>query len=108
MIRRPPRSTLFPYTTLFRSIPIVPVRHQLMITEPLPGVRNSQPICRVIDANVYARPCWGGLMLGGYETNPLPLEMRDAAPEFQIADMLLDESGLRKLADLMRDQFPTL
>src|SRR2546422_1605203 len=24
MIRRPPRSTLFPYTTLFRSIPKVP------------------------------------------------------------------------------------
>src|SRR5688572_31376432 len=24
MIRRPPRSTLFPYTTLFRSIPAVP------------------------------------------------------------------------------------
>src|SRR3712207_9385021 len=26
MIRRPPRSTLFPYTTLFRSIAIVPSR----------------------------------------------------------------------------------
>src|SRR3712207_7779698 len=25
MIRRPPRSTLFPYTTLFRSVPIVAV-----------------------------------------------------------------------------------
>src|SRR5687767_15408400 len=24
MIRRPPRSTLFPYTTLFRSIPLLP------------------------------------------------------------------------------------
>src|SRR3982750_4025635 len=24
MIRRPPRSTLFPYTTLFRSCPIIP------------------------------------------------------------------------------------
>src|SRR5207247_4647663 len=24
MIRRPPRSTLFPYTTLFRSLPLVP------------------------------------------------------------------------------------
>src|SRR6266496_2115846 len=24
MIRRPPRSTLFPYTTLFRSVPLVP------------------------------------------------------------------------------------
>jgi glycine/D-amino acid oxidase-like deaminating enzyme len=89
-------------------IPIVPMRHQLMITEPLPGIRNTQPICRVIDANVYVRPCWGGLMLGGYETNPLPFEMRDAAPEFQIADMPLDESVLRKLADLTRDQFPIL
>src|SRR2546422_6931927 len=26
MIRRPPRSTLFPYTTLFRSVPPVPRR----------------------------------------------------------------------------------
>src|SRR2546429_2316033 len=27
MIRRPPRSTLFPYTTLFRSLSIFPVLH---------------------------------------------------------------------------------
>src|SRR3712207_8367536 len=27
MIRRPPRSTLFPYTTLFRSFPRLPPRH---------------------------------------------------------------------------------
>src|SRR5438445_9614479 len=25
MIRRPPRSTLFPYTTLFRSVEVIPV-----------------------------------------------------------------------------------
>jgi glycine/D-amino acid oxidase-like deaminating enzyme len=89
-------------------IPVVPMRHQLYITEPLPGVRNTQPICRVIDANVYVRPCWGGLMLGGYETTPMPFEMRDAAPQFQIADMPLDEQVLRGLADLVRDQFPIL
>src|SRR2546426_4801532 len=29
MIRRPPRSTLFPYTTLFRSR-VLPCRHRLM------------------------------------------------------------------------------
>src|SRR5256885_7560210 len=29
MIRRPPRSTLFPYTTLFRSGPKRPARHPL-------------------------------------------------------------------------------
>src|SRR5258707_5470829 len=39
MIRRPPRSTLFPYTTLFRSVqpqaqsPVVPRRHAAL--EPL-------------------------------------------------------------------------
>lgn len=89
-------------------IPVVPMRHQLFITEPLPGVRNTQPICRVIDANVYVRPCWGGLMLGGYETTPMPFEMRDAEPHFQIADMPLDLHVLRGLADLVRDQFPIL
>src|SRR2546429_3820774 len=29
MIRRPPRSTLFPYTTLFRSVPHVPQAEEL-------------------------------------------------------------------------------
>jgi glycine/D-amino acid oxidase-like deaminating enzyme len=89
-------------------IPVAPMRHQLMITEPMPGIRNEQPICRVIDANVYVRPCWGGLMLGGYEANPLPVEMRDAAPRFQIADMPLDLGVLRGLAASVREQFPGL
>src|SRR2546430_7625063 len=38
MIRRPPRSTLFPYTTLFRS-------HRL-----LPAARERRRLCRRLDA----------------------------------------------------------
>src|SRR2546430_12313811 len=34
MIRRPPRSTLFPYTTLFRSRQIVDLRRQLLQGSP--------------------------------------------------------------------------
>src|ERR1035441_8342416 len=34
MIRRPPRSTLFPYTTLFRS------RHPMTSHKPIPGIRS--------------------------------------------------------------------
>src|SRR3712207_7671451 len=37
MIRRPPRSTLFPYTTLFRSRPLQTLR----VCRPLP--RQEQP-----------------------------------------------------------------
>src|SRR3712207_7212574 len=36
MIRRPPRSTLFPYTTLFRSLPVYS-RGQLPCVKPSPG-----------------------------------------------------------------------
>src|SRR3712207_8936018 len=33
MIRRPPRSTLFPYTTLFRSPAALQVKHELEVAE---------------------------------------------------------------------------
>src|SRR2546422_6520573 len=39
MIRRPPRSTLFPYTTLFRSLP--PFRVRATTTRPFTGMRCS-------------------------------------------------------------------
>src|SRR3712207_7461093 len=34
MIRRPPRSTLFPYTTLFRSEPERPLPHRRQLRQP--------------------------------------------------------------------------
>src|SRR3712207_7730950 len=37
MIRRPPRSTLFPYTTLFRSEQRLPVRVQVAVEAELEG-----------------------------------------------------------------------
>src|SRR3712207_7062034 len=37
MIRRPPRSTLFPYTTLFRSDV-----HHALLDEPVPDLRVEQ------------------------------------------------------------------
>src|SRR5260370_27021216 len=46
MIRRPPRSTLFPYTTLFRSH-IVNPRCVVNDSEDLPGqVRDSREQCK--------------------------------------------------------------
>src|SRR3989442_12616499 len=43
MIRRPPRSTLFPYTTLFRSLPTDPVYYAGRIaTQVLGGGADSR------------------------------------------------------------------
>src|SRR2546429_6619677 len=41
MIRRPPRSTLFPYTTLFRSECSLPVGRRRPLTRAAPMARES-------------------------------------------------------------------
>src|SRR2546430_11800068 len=50
MIRRPPRSTLFPYTTLFRSV-VDPHRPRLAGPEPAARLAASE----VLDRNAAAR-----------------------------------------------------
>ena len=87
-------------------VPVVPTRHQLMITEPLAEVRPEQPITRVIDANVYVRPEKGGLMLGGYEADPAQYDLRAVRPEFRVEDLELDLAVLRRLAESVYDQLP--
>lgn len=87
-------------------IPVVPTRHQLAITEPLAGVAPDQPITRIIDANVYVRPCDGGLMLGGYERNPVQYDLTELPDTFQIKDLPLDLDVLRGLADAVATQLP--
>src|SRR2546421_7882988 len=42
MIRRPPRSTLFPYTTLFRSLRQAPPQPKAEPAAPQPGVEDGQ------------------------------------------------------------------
>src|SRR2546430_8765029 len=42
MIRRPPRSTLFPYTTLFRSLKATCACRQSSLCSPFPDQRGTQ------------------------------------------------------------------
>ncbi len=84
------------------ALPVVPTRHQLLITEPIAGATPEFPIARVIDANVYIRHERGGLMLGGYEEDPL---QPDALPE-DIAELPLDIDVLWRLARKVSEQFP--
>ena len=86
------------------TLPMVAVRHQLLVTRPLSGVDPRQPVTRVLEANVYVRPCDGGLMLGGYEARPLLL---DRVPD-AVEDMPLDISVLQRLAEAVRAEFPIL
>src|SRR3989449_7562804 len=46
MIRRPPRSTLFPYTTLFRSQPLLPWRLRLRVAQRPAVPRGAERVER--------------------------------------------------------------
>src|SRR5205085_10372138 len=50
----------------------------------------------------------GGLMLGGYEPDPVQVDTRALPPGFQIADLALDFAPLQRLTDEVREQFPIL
>jgi glycine/D-amino acid oxidase-like deaminating enzyme len=89
-------------------VPMVTTRHQVLITEPIDGVRPELPIVRVMDAAVYARPCWGGFLAGGYETEPTQFAMEQLPRDFSIADTPLDLGVLRRLMEGVRDQLPVL
>ena len=89
-------------------IPIVPTRHQLFTTEPVPGVHADLPMVRIMDAAVYMRPCEGGLLWGGFEEGPLQFDMDALASSFQIKDMELDPDVLWRLAEEVKAQLPIL
>src|SRR5260370_36111901 len=67
MIRRPPRSTLFPYTTLFRSqlrtsrhahghgpVGVLPVAGVAAVRSAEPAVAEPRPVCAVRRARFHA------------------------------------------------------
>jgi glycine/D-amino acid oxidase-like deaminating enzyme len=88
------------------QVPLAPVRHQLLITEPTAQVDPADPIIRVVDAAVYLRPARGGLMVGGFEPDPLPVDPRHQPPSFSTDDVPLDLGVLRQLAAQVAGEVP--
>jgi glycine/D-amino acid oxidase-like deaminating enzyme len=89
-------------------LPLVAVRHQLYVTEPIGGVAPLQPVVRLIEASVYVRYCDGGLMFGGYEDAPAVVDPAALPATFEVAELALDLAVLRALTDEVAARFPAL
>ncbi len=76
------------------NIRTVPVRHQALVTAPLPAVRASQPVVRIVEPQVYVRPEAGGLLVGGYGYRPLSFDMHAFPEHFEIPDLEADQNLL--------------
>jgi 4-methylaminobutanoate oxidase (formaldehyde-forming) len=62
------------------NVPLVSVQHQYVITETIEGVTPDLPTLRDPDRLTYYKEEVGGLVMGGYEPNPIPWA-EDGIPE---------------------------
>jgi glycine/D-amino acid oxidase-like deaminating enzyme len=88
------------------TVAVAPTRHQLLITEASGDVASTDPITRIIDAASYLRPARGGLMFGGFESDPLTLDPRQHGPDFDTDDIPLDLGQLHQMAEAFVDEAP--
>ncbi len=65
------------------SVPLQPVRHQYIITEKIEGLASDAPTIRDPDRRIYFKEEVGGLVMGGYETNPQAWLQDDVPDDFE-------------------------
>jgi 4-methylaminobutanoate oxidase (formaldehyde-forming) len=71
------------------SVPLQSVQHQYVITEPIEGVTPGLATVRDPDRLTYFKEEVGGLVIGGYETNPKAWTTGDVPENFEF--QLLDD-----------------
>jgi 4-methylaminobutanoate oxidase (formaldehyde-forming) len=64
------------------NIPIIPMAHEYLFTEPIEGVHPGLPQLRDPDNLVYYREEVGGLCMGGYERHPAPWALDGIPADF--------------------------
>jgi glycine/D-amino acid oxidase-like deaminating enzyme len=89
------------------DVPVLPVRHQLRITAPIDGVEAEMPIVRITDAAAYARPARGGLMYGGFESDPRPIEDIPTAG-FTMDMVAMDPTLPDRFREEIKDSVPSI
>ena len=64
------------------TVPLVPLRHQYLTTKPIDGVHPRMPVMRDPDLLDYFREEVGGLVVGGWERNPVAWGLDGIPPDF--------------------------
>jgi 4-methylaminobutanoate oxidase (formaldehyde-forming) len=65
------------------NVPLQPVKHQYIVTAKIDGLASDTPTLRDPDRFTYYKEEVGGLVMGGYEQNPVPWTTGDVPSDFQ-------------------------
>ena len=87
------------------SVPVVTLKHQFAITVPIDGLTRDLPTLRDPDRLTYYKEEVGGLVMGGYEPNPIPCKPNDEPPGELLEP---DFEHFQPLADLAAGRVPAL
>ncbi|MEX3008506.1 FAD-dependent oxidoreductase [Hoeflea sp. TYP-13] len=90
------------------NVPLVSVQHQYMVTEPIEGVTPDLPTLRDPDRLTYYKEDVGGLVMGGYEHNPLPWAVDGIPDDFHFTLLNSDFDHFEQIMALSLDRVPAL
>ena len=72
------------------NVPLVSFQHQYLVTEKIEGVESNLPTLRDPDRLIYFKEEVGGLVMGGYEPNPMSWAEKSVPEDFHFS--LLDSN----------------
>lgn len=90
------------------NVPLVSVQHQYIVTEAIPGVTKNLPTLRDPDRLTYYKEEVGGLVMGGYEPNPIPWAERGIPDGFEFQLLNDDWDHFEPIMELAIGRVPAL
>jgi 4-methylaminobutanoate oxidase (formaldehyde-forming) len=90
------------------TVPLVSVQHQYLITEPIDGVPRDLPTLRDPDRLTYYKEEVGGLVMGGYEPNPIPWAERGIPDKFHFSLLGENWDHFEPMMELALGRVPAL
>ena len=81
------------------SVPLIPIQHQYLVTGPVPGAPKGYATMRDPDNLVYYKEEGDGLVMGGYESGPIPWKTEGPPADFEST---LLETNLDQFEPLMQ------
>ena len=90
------------------NVPLVSVQHQYLVTEAIDGVARDLPTLRDPDRLIYFKEEVGGLVMGGYEPNPIPWAVEGLPEGFNFSLLDPDWDHFEPLLNEAMQRVPAL
>jgi 4-methylaminobutanoate oxidase (formaldehyde-forming) len=90
------------------TVPLVSVQHQYLITDRIEGVGRGLPTLRDPDRLTYYKEDVGGLVMGGYEPNPLAWAIEGMPAGFNFQLLQPDWDHFQPIMELAMARVPAL